>query len=54
MGGAFPITSLENRLKCPPSAGHAGVSIIFNLPKEPNTMGRLEYRAGNLRNAMKD
>jgi hypothetical protein len=33
----FPITSLENRLKCP-LCGSRRASIIFDLPKEPNTM----------------
>jgi len=36
-GASFPITSLENRLKCP-LCGSRRVSIIFDLPKEPNTM----------------
>ena len=34
---AFPITSLENRLKCP-LCGSRRVSIVFDLPKEPNAM----------------
>jgi hypothetical protein len=36
-GAAFPITSLENRLKCP-LCGSRRVSIVFDLPKEPNAM----------------
>jgi hypothetical protein len=36
-GAAFPITSLENRLKCP-LCGSRRVSIMFDLPKEPDTM----------------
>ena len=37
LGAAFPITSLENRLKYP-LCGSRRVSIIFDLPKEPNAM----------------
>ena len=35
-GMAFPIT-LENRLKCP-LCGSRRIALIFDLPKEPNTM----------------
>jgi hypothetical protein len=36
-GAAFPVTSPENRLKYP-LCGSRRVSIIFDLPREPNTM----------------
>jgi hypothetical protein len=33
-GAAFPITSLETRLKCP-LCGSRRVAVIFDLPKQP-------------------
>ena len=36
-GSAFPITSLEARLKCP-MCGSRKVSVIFDVPSEPAAM----------------
>ena len=36
-GGAFPLTSLEFRLKCP-MCGSRRVSVIFDVPSEPAAM----------------
>lgn len=34
-GAAFPVCSLESRMKCP-LCGSRRVALIFGLPKEPN------------------
>jgi hypothetical protein len=36
-GSAFPLTSLEARLKCP-MCGSRKVSVIFDVPSEPAAM----------------
>ena len=36
-GGAFPLTSLEARLKCP-MCGSRRVSVILDVPSEPAAM----------------
>jgi hypothetical protein len=50
-GAAFPITSLENRLKCP-LCGSRRVSIMFDLPKEPDTMRIAGMPTGTPRQAL--
>jgi hypothetical protein len=40
------LTSLENRLKCP-LCGSRRVSIVFDLPKEPNAMHIAGCRAAS-------
>jgi hypothetical protein len=37
-GGAFPLTSLEARLKCPMVRGPGAFSVILDVPSEPAVM----------------